>query len=340
MEELLACFARILVIEETYPVIELQFRERDRVFGRLSRAVPEPGELLPEFIEMSLRQFFHLPSASPRPRVEGQERRPTLCAGCPHRAAFFAIKRAMPKAIFPSDIGCYTLGLNLEAVDTVLCMGASISQAAGFYHSYRRSGETGPPIAATIGDSTFFHAGIPALINAVIHQARFVLLILDNGTTAMTGGQSTPHSGRDGDGRPAPAVSLEELVRACGVSFVRTADPYYLKDFTDLVREADGYAHAEDGGIAVIISRHPCLMNLPAGEARRGGRYTIGAACKGCRLCVDRFGCPALVYLADEDRVVIDQSLCTGCGVCAAVCHRGAVEESQGAVESVLTRVE
>ena len=127
-------------------------------------------------------------------------RRPTLCAGCPHRASFFAIKKAAPRGIYTSDIGCYTLGLNLKAVDTVLCMGAAISQAAGFYHAYKHE-EKRPDIVATIGDSTFFHAGVPALIDAVNQNVRFVLVILDNRTTAMTGSQPTPATGRGAIGR-------------------------------------------------------------------------------------------------------------------------------------------
>ncbi len=144
-----------------------------------------------------------------------QPRRPTLCPGCPHRAAFYAIRQALPDGIYPSDIGCYTLGLNLGAVDTVLCMGATISQAAGFYHAYRMKGEF-PPIVATIGDSTFYHAGIPPLVNAVHNGAKFVLVVLDNSTTAMTGNQPTPGLEILADGRRGQAVAIEDLVRAAG----------------------------------------------------------------------------------------------------------------------------
>jgi indolepyruvate ferredoxin oxidoreductase alpha subunit len=330
VEQLLTGFTRILIIEETYPVMELQFRERDKVFGRLTQTIPNAGELTPERIEALLRQFFQLASAPLPSEAEGKERRPTLCAGCPHRAAFFAIKRALPKAVFPSDIGCYTLGLNLEAVDTVLCMGASISQAAGFYHSYEHAAEKAPPIAVTIGDSTFFHAGIPALINAVVHKARFVLVILDNGTTAMTGNQPTPESGRNADGSPAPSIPIKNLVRACGVGFVREADPYDLRRFTALIRKADAYTRTENGGVAVVISRHPCLMDRSVTKEVPRRRFNIGERCKGCRFCVDRFECPALVYSEAEERVRIDRTLCVGCGVCAAVCPRGAIEADEG----------
>ena len=136
-DELLARYERILVLEESYPVIELQFQNRSQVLGRTTGTVPSSGELLPEVVESILRGLLQLPEASSMAAPGSPGRRPTLCAGCPHRATFFAMKKAFPKGIYPSDIGCYTLGLNLGVVDTVLCMGASISQATGFYHAYQ-----------------------------------------------------------------------------------------------------------------------------------------------------------------------------------------------------------
>ncbi|MBW1980761.1 MAG: 4Fe-4S binding protein [Deltaproteobacteria bacterium] len=326
-ETILHEFKRILVVEETYPVIELQLRHRDKVYGRLSKTIPNAGELEPQLVETLLRGFFHLPPLPPSTTITAAEKRPTLCPGCPHRAAFFALKRAMPKAIFPSDIGCYTLGLNLGAVDTVLCMGASISQAAGFYHSHQLGCEDSPPLAVTIGDSTFFHAGIPALLNSVTHGARFVLLILDNGTTAMTGCQPTPESGPEPGSANAVTVSLEEIVRGCGVRFVRTADPYNLGDFIELIREAHAYSQAEQGGISVVISRHPCLMDRSVPHLLPRKKLAVTGDCQGCRYCLDHFECPALLYDDQEERVHIDHVLCVGCGVCLDVCPRGAIEE-------------
>jgi indolepyruvate ferredoxin oxidoreductase alpha subunit len=194
-------YREVLVFEETTGIIEMQIADRDRVRGKLSGAVPTVGELTPEVIGGLIGDFAGqpFPAASPPPAAAG--RRPTLCAGCPHRASFFAIKKAARKAIYTSDIGCYTLGLNLGAVDTVLCMGAAISQAAGFYHAYKHEKKR-PDIVATIGDSTFFHAGLPALVDAVNQGVRFVLVILDNRTTAMTGNQPTPSSGRGAGGNP------------------------------------------------------------------------------------------------------------------------------------------
>ncbi len=154
-------YEEILVIEETMGVIEMQLADRHRVKGRVSNTVPSVGELYPEDIQEIIGKFCGIESEKLSiPFASG--RRPTLCAGCPHRASFFAIKKAAPRGIYTSDIGCYTLGLNLGAVDTVLCMGAAISQASGFYHAYKNEKKQ-PNIVASIGDSTFFHV-VPSLL--------------------------------------------------------------------------------------------------------------------------------------------------------------------------------
>jgi indolepyruvate ferredoxin oxidoreductase alpha subunit len=325
-EGLLARFDRILVLEEPGPLIELQFADAKKVSGRRSGIVPSFGELLPEVVENIARTFLGLPAAGAAGAPSSPGRRPTLCAGCPHRAAFFAIKKVFPKGIFPGDIGCYTLGLNLGVVDTVLCMGASISQAAGFYHSFSASHEDKPPICATIGDSTFFHAGIPALINAVVQGARFVLVIMDNSTTAMTGHQPTPALGLNLDGKSTPKLSIPEIVRACGVKFIEEADPYALKDFTKLLRSAGDHAKAEDGGIAVVISKRPCLMDRTQPRSAARSEILVTEKCKGCDFCYKQFECPAIQSQGEKLPVQIDNTICTGCGVCVAVCPHGALQ--------------
>jgi indolepyruvate ferredoxin oxidoreductase alpha subunit len=196
-----ARYEKVLILEETTGIIEMQVADRDLVDGKLNGVVPQVGELLPEKIESLIGGFYGVATQTPT-LTQAPGRRPTLCAGCPHRASFFAIKKAAPRGIYTSDIGCYTLGLNLKAVDTVLCMGAAISQAAGFYQAYKGQ-EKRPDIVATIGDSTFFHAGVPALIDAVNQNVQFVLVILDNRTTAMTGSQPTPATGKSVTGEDA-----------------------------------------------------------------------------------------------------------------------------------------
>lgn len=324
--DILGRYKRVLVLEETAPVIELQFRNREKVGGRLTGVVPSAGELLPETVEKIVREFLGLEPAAPVEAPSSPGRRPTLCAGCPHRAAFFAIRKVFPKGIYPGDIGCYTLGVNLGAVDTVLCMGASISQAAGFYQSFSAGREDYPPICATIGDSTFFHSGIPALINAVTQGARFVLVIMDNSTTAMTGHQPTPELGTNLDGRPVPAISIAEIVRACGVKYLAEADPYDMGNFTKLLRAAGQHARAEDGGIAVVISKHPCLMDRTHAVQGAGVHIRVTDKCKGCDFCYKQFECPAILPQGEKQPVRIDETTCTGCGVCTSVCPHKALE--------------
>lgn len=314
----------VLVIEETGPVIEMQLALRGRIKGRMDAAIPPQGELTPDVIAASLRAFARRP-AEKMAALPGKPRRPSLCPGCPHRAAFYALRQALPEGIYPSDIGCYTLGLNLEAVDTVLCMGAAISQAAGFYHAYRMKGEA-PPIAATIGDSTFYHAGIPPLINAVHNGARFVLLILDNSTTAMTGNQPTPALERLADGTTGQAVLLEDLVRASGVRLLKVLDPYQLDEMTRAIREADQFARAREGGIAVIIARHPCLMTPGAARPERSC-LEVNEDCSACGVCFQDFECPAISPDPETGMARIDETLCAGCGVCVRVCPQGAIQK-------------
>jgi indolepyruvate ferredoxin oxidoreductase alpha subunit len=317
-------YQRGLVIEETYPVIELQLG--GRVQGRRTGAVPGAGELTPEVLRSVLEQFLGLPARSGGIGPQGGGTRPTLCAGCGHRAAFYAIKEAFPEGLFPSDIGCYTLGLNLGAVDTCHCMGAGISQAAGFYRAYAAGGGEIPPIVATIGDSTFFHAGIPALINAVFQQARFILVILDNATTAMTGLQPTPQVGLTATGEPGRPVFIADLVKACGVGFLRECDPYDLAAFTAQLKEAQEYSRSPQGGPAVLIARHPCLLNKEALKSQAAYIMRVTEDCTGCRHCLDEFECPGLTTDETGERAVIDQTRCVGCGVCVHVCPEGAIE--------------
>jgi indolepyruvate ferredoxin oxidoreductase, alpha subunit len=321
-------FESVLVIEETMGVIEMQLADRRRVRGKMSGHVPRVGELSPETIETLIRDFAGVPAPTAEPpAVAG--RRPTLCAGCPHRASFFAIKKAAPRGIYTSDIGCYTLGLNLGAVDTVLCMGAAISQAAGFYHAHKGA-EKRPDIVATIGDSTFFHAGVPALIDAVTQNVRFVLVILDNRTTAMTGNQPTPASGRGATGEPLQPVDIEALVQGCGVDFIRTADPYDLPPFIDLLKSAVSWSR--ENGPAVVIARHPCLLDRHR-EPAVAPPVRVSESCDGCGYCTQHFECPALVMDDEAERVDVDPVLCTGCGVCIHVCPKKSIEAAQDGTE-------
>lgn len=326
VEQVLGTYGEILVLEETAPVIELQLG-LGRVKGRATGTVPGQGELTPEVLGRVLAGFLGLTAPeAPAPAAGGV--RPSLCPGCGHRGVFYAIRETFPEGIFPSDIGCYTLGINLQAVDTCHCMGAGISQAAGFYHAYAAGGDF-PPIVATIGDSTFYHAGIPALINAVFHRARFILVILDNQTTAMTGHQPTPALGITAQGLPATPVPLPELLRACGVTFLREVEAYNLPEVKDILLEADRFCRSPEGGVAVIIARHPCLLTP---EGRRQPRYRVRVTeeCIGCGHCLEAFECRGLKWEEAEGRAAIDPVTCAGCGVCVHVCPAGAIESESG----------
>ena len=331
--DLIKDHAWTLVLEEPDTAIELQLPNRERVMGRLDGTVPSAGELTPEVIYRVLSDVLARleiadlpPLAAPRldELVVGLElpiRKPRLCPGCPHRSSFFALKQVFgPRAIYPSDIGCYTLGSNQRAVDTVLDMGAAINMASGFYHALQQT-EKPPTVAATIGDSTFIHSGPSALINAVYTQARFVLVILDNETTAMTGFQPTAATGRLSDGSQGGRVPLPELVRGCGVRFVRIVDPYDQQAIQTTLKAARDFVEAEDGGVAVIIAQHACVLRDP--DPVRVGLPTISDECDGCRYCLVTFECPALLHDEANARVVIDERLCVECGQCVHACYKG-----------------
>jgi indolepyruvate ferredoxin oxidoreductase alpha subunit len=316
-------YDRVLVVEETYPVIEMQLADR-RIAGRVSKLVPNEGELTPEVIRGVLATFLGLTLSSPAAGARPAGARPTLCAGCGHRAVYYAIGQTFPRGIFPGDIGCYTLGMNLGAVDTVHCMGAGVSQAAGFYHAYAHDGGEFPTIVATIGDSTFFHSGIPALVNAASQKARIIVVILDNATTAMTGHQPTPQLGVTASGERGQPISIRDLVRASGVSFLREAEAYDVEAFIGILREADRYCRADDGGVAVIIASSPCVL-AESGPTRAPQAVRITEECSGCRECLDMFECPALVWDEGAGRVGISRAACNQCGVCLAVCPTQAI---------------
>ena len=224
--------------------------------------------------------------------------------------------------------------MNLDAVDTCHDMGAAISMATGFYHAYAHDGGEIPPIVATIGDSTFFHGGLPALAGGVNSDARYVLVILDNLVTAMTGMQPTLALGRQADGTPGPELPIEDACRGLGVRFVRVQDPYDVPGMMALLEEAQEHCRGPEGRVAVIVSRHPCLINDKKAAAAAGTHpVDVNDRCNGCALCRTTFECQALVPGAPvpgkEGRFLtaIDRRVCASCGQCVVVCNRGAIAE-------------
>lgn len=335
VNDFIARHDNVLVLEETYPVIEMQLPDRTQVKGRWNGFVPRAGELLPEIVEdlvykalgeeKPLHADAELKAALEDLKVTPHP--PALCPGCPHRASYFAIRKALPNGIYPSDIGCYTLGVNQKTVDSVICMGASVSQGSGFHLGYKVDGKD-QPVVSTIGDSTFFHMGIPGLVNAVYNRHAFVLAILDNSITAMTGGQSHPGVGdklRKGDeGR---MVNMEAVIRGCGVSHIEVVKAYDVETGQKAVKAA--WEHAKTNREpAVVIFRHPCML-LKKKQDRIPVRVDP-EKCIGCRYCIDFFNCPGLVFDAETKKARIDERFCVQCGVCVSVCPHGAIMPVEG----------
>jgi indolepyruvate ferredoxin oxidoreductase alpha subunit len=308
---------KILVIEELAPEVEETVRQVAGcvpVFGKKNGYAPYEGELSLLAVAGIMEKAGFLkknPFPERSPVQQLPPRPPILCAGCLHRSAFYAIKKVFKDAIYPSDIGCYTLGLQLGVVDTTICMGASITVASGISHA----GDT-RDIVCTIGDSTFLHTGIQGLLNAVYNGADITVVILDNRITAMTGHQPNPNSGMTACGAESPAVSLDALCRACGVSFVESVNPYDITGMVTVLQEAK-----KRKGVKVIIAKQMCVISARRAGIKRGKYQVNPEICTGCGTCV-RFGCPAIEFVDEKARV---NDLCSGCAVCAQLCPTGAI---------------
>jgi indolepyruvate ferredoxin oxidoreductase alpha subunit len=298
----------LYVVEELDPFVEQQLKSWG-IACKGKELFSPLGEIFPPDIMAALGGVkkdvpTETPELPPRP--------PVLCAGCPHRAAFAAIKKL--KAPVMGDIGCYTLaaGPPLSAIDTTVCMGASITMAHGLA---KANGDTGVKPVAVLGESTFIHSGITGLINAVYNQANITVVILDNSITAMTGHQPNPASGLNAKLLPAPILDLTALAAACGVGFVRKIDPFDQKALSAVLKEAQVFE-----GPAVVVCEYPCVL-LPQFERSR--HLTVNkAACVGCKVCLS-IGCPALGMR--EGKAAIDASQCIGCALCAGLCVKKAI---------------
>lgn len=320
---------RVLVVEEGEPVMEEGVRSIAQAAG-MTLPIKGKGEELfsrlyeydPAMVRSVVARFFDVPDTPPK-KVDTSDvpdappRPPTLCAGCSHRATFYAVKKATEgmDAMFPSDIGCYTLGFlpPLSMADYVVCMGASVGTAGGFAKT------TNKKVVAFIGDSTFFHSGIGGLVNAVFNNHDVTLVILDNSTTAMTGHQ--PHPGVDmeqinlsGYGR----VSIEQVVRGIGVPHISIIKPYKVKKSIDAIREA-----VEFKGVSVVIAQEACTLYARGLKIHKDRPFMVTDACKHHRNCLEELGCPA--FYLEKDRVRIDPDLCSGCAVCAQICPENAI---------------
>jgi indolepyruvate ferredoxin oxidoreductase alpha subunit len=310
---------RVFVIEELEPVIETEIRAAGlAVEGKAW--FPRTGEFSPEVVRAGFERAGVLAprDAPPSLDLHPPARPPVLCPGCPHTMSFMAI-RAL-NARVAGDIGCYTLAAiePLRSIDTCVSMGSSIANAVGI----AKAGTETKPIIATIGDSTFLHAGIPPLIDAVYNNASITVFILDNHVTAMTGGQEHPGTGRTLRGEQTSRVDFEQMVRACGVTWVRRVDSYDVAAVYQACREA-----AAHKGVAVVISDRPCVLDPvkikgPALEVRAAG-------CTACQACMN-LGCPALGWSEEmfdgHHKVRINAGLCIGCTLCAQICPSDCIQ--------------
>ena len=317
IKKLAGSVERILVIEELTPFLEEQARMyADTVLGKMTGDVPQEGEFDTLLVSNMIRKVAGKPLLQDRDvklDFELPARPPAMCAGCPHRATFYALKSVFKDdAIFASDIGCYTLGTQLAAVDTCLCMGASITIASGLSFSGVKN-----KVACTIGDSTFLHTGIPGLINAVYNKADITVVILDNRTTGMTGHQPHPATGETILGEPSTEISLESVVKACGVPSLQVIDPFDI----EIAKAAFKKAYNTDG-VKVIIARQPCVITAKRMGIRRHQYEVVEDLCEGCKRCV-KFGCPAMEVR--NGKAFINDT-CAGCSMCTQVCQFGAIK--------------
>ncbi len=331
---------KIVIVEELEPIIEhqlkvLAFDERfdGEIVGK--EIFPRIDELttlkVMEGLSRVLKLEINLPTPL-NPSLNIPPRPPTFCPGCGHRSVYFAVKLAVKRlrvdAIFPNDIGCYTLGFFSPFVmaDLSWSMGSSIGIGSGIARFSKKR-----PVIAFIGDSTFFHAGIPALLNAVYNSYPLVIVVMDNLVTAMTGHQPHPGSGAGALGDPRKRISIEDIVKASGIEFVEVIDAYNISMIRSTTERAIKYV-SEKSKPAVIVARRPCALVF-ARLARREGRklvpyYIDLDRCVKCGICVNDFACPAITVF--NDTYQIQENICIGCGVCTQICPAKAIKRIKG----------
>ena len=313
IQELASKVKTLYVIEELDDVIE-SFCKKNGIAVHGKDVFPRCDE----FSQNVIRQCMlgKVPE-SKKVDAETPGRPPVMCCGCPHRGLFYALKKA--KVYVSGDIGCYTLGASapLSAIDTCICMGASVSALHGYNKARGKDAEQ--KSVAVIGDSTFIHSGITGLIDIAYNQSNSVVIILDNSITGMTGHQQNPTTGYNIKGDPTTAVDLEALCKAVGIKRVRVCDPYNLKEVESVLKEE---LAAEEP--SVIISRRPCALLKYV--KHKPSLVVDTEKCIGCKACLG-IGCPAISV--HGGKAAIDRTQCVGCGVCTTLCPKSAITEQE-----------
>lgn len=327
---------KVVIVEELDPYLETKIRAiaqingiKTTIYGKMNGYFPQSYELNPDTVIDSLSSIVpvknYLPVNKTPKSSDLAPRPPVLCPGCPHRGTYYAVKRSVKMAnikdpIYASDIGCYSLGTYdpFDEADTIISMGSSIGVANGF------SMVTDQKVIAFIGDSTFYHSGIPPLINAVHNNLNMIVVIMDNGTTAMTGQQPNPGEDTDYNGKAVTAIPIEDVVKGLGIRNISIIDPYNLKESLITINKT-----LHQSGLSVIISRQECAINRDRKLRRKGTMeiYVVNQdKCGKCMNCVENFSCPALFI--ENGEININPSICDGCGVCAEplVCPFNAIE--------------
>ncbi|KYK28557.1 indolepyruvate ferredoxin oxidoreductase subunit alpha [Thermoplasmatales archaeon SG8-52-1] len=333
-EEFIKSCKDIVVVEELEPILENQLKvmayeinSKVKFYGKSTGHFSRLYEFNLDIVADAFSKLFKIKNPIIKPKeskIKLPSRPPALCPGCPHRATYYAVKKAAPKTtIYPTDIGCYTLGKAppYEVADLLLCMGSNAGTACGFAVS------TDQKIISFMGDSTFFHSGIPPIIDAVHHNHDVVITVLDNRTTAMTGHQPHPGNEFDGMGRPARKILVEDVVKGCGVEHIEIVNPNKIKETTEAFKRA-----LEFKGTSVVVSKSPCILLENRDKRKRGEKifvYEIDQeVCRKCKICISRFSCPSFYY-GDDDAIFIDSQQCNGCGNCADICPFEAISPKE-----------
>ncbi|RME62511.1 MAG: indolepyruvate ferredoxin oxidoreductase subunit alpha, partial [Nitrospirae bacterium] len=306
---------KLYIVEELDPYLETQIKAMGLdCTGK--ELLPPYGELDPYKVRVALtgqsRQTF--------PSIEVPKRPPILCPGCPHRGVFYAISRT--GAFVSGDIGCYTLAAlpPLKAMDTCVCMGASIGM--GFGMEKALGPKARGKVLSVIGESTFLHSGLPHIINMLYNKSTSTLVILDNRVTAMTGHQPNPVTGITAKGEPTIALDLEAMLKGIGLKHVYTINPHDIETSYSVIKR-----ELQRKELSVVISKAPCALLPEVRKARRPVYEVLRDECRGCRACL-RIGCPAIWWVpedAKKGKAEIQAYLCNGCGECEALCKFGAI---------------